>query len=358
MQILNSLRTQSNLCVLVLLFLPIKFFANDTASLPLTEGPASGQEQQTDKSTSFVIHGRLNSFSTGGSAPGPHTEADFEFARGYPQWRLKVEYLKLPGRGPIYREFAGDGLDVYQVTSWDRKMILESANGTSNTNTEIGRAYPGAIPTDAVPIDYAAWFAFAGPEYLASLTNDRMHNIFHDLETNSVLFEATFAETFPRMMETVRMFRPGIRLRPAAIDVNSGRVVKPPQIIYPAPFNDGFVGAAYTTTRWTNAQGHTFPKEFRLLYQDLRKDRVSGGAYRLETTAVIIGSVSDIKLNDDSQVFGPKVTSAMTFIDQRLNGIVGNAVYTSKTSGWLDRSDPGFTNKVAALRGISLTNAR
>ncbi|HEX5221420.1 MAG TPA: hypothetical protein VFZ59_17790 [Verrucomicrobiae bacterium] len=297
--------------------------------------------------TAYKVQGELQTFTVTETATNSHTDALFEMVSQGKQWRLKVEYVRLPSKGPKYREFAGDGTDIYQLVSWDPALI----DNTKSSNTEMARVSRGDIPDIATPVDYAAWFAMAGHHYFKSRTNSSMRNIFFDVRTNSVNFQASFSERYPSSMRNLRIYKPGLRYFRSKKAADGNITKPPPPVRLPPPYDAGFIGAEYQTLSWTNTSAVEIPSEFRLDYFALRSNPMTGG-YELARTDVINGrvlSVTEIEAASDEQML-PMLTSKTTIIERRLEGVVGTAVYDSRQAGWADGKDPKFTNTVKVLR--------
>jgi hypothetical protein len=282
----------ANIVTFALLLGPNAQGASQPSGLPEQLGSKTNQ-------VTFSVRGELRSFTIAGSTSLSHSEALFTISSTNGGWSLKIDYIKLPGRGPKYREFVWDGVNISQAVAWDA-MVLKGASQSDHHGTEFMHIFRGAIPINVDPIDYAAWFAFAGSHYFRSLTNGSMRNIFHELEMTTAKYDISFSAEAPHSIANVCIYRPGVRVPPGQTNLRDRRVIKPVPLVYPPPWDPGFIGAEYTTTSWTNVNGYQFPRDFRLAYRNLHKDSGTG-EYSLDATASIIGRVLSITVTSTAR---------------------------------------------------------
>ncbi len=302
----------------------------------------------TDASAPYSLHGRLESFTVIYGKTNLHSEAEFDFARSNSEWWLRVRYVHLPGKGPKYREFAGDGTDIFEVVSWGRELVQKNAPGVDNPNTEIAHVSRGVMPSSATPVDYAAWIALAGNYYFQPLPGHGfMPCLFHDLSTNRVSYQVILSDVAPRVVSNLKIYRPGVRFLPSQQLVDRSAASLGP-LVYPPPYDQGFIGAEYRVVGWTNLNGLLHPTDFRLDYFNLRKQPATG-LYEPKLTDSVIGTVTSISNAAIASPLRPSITTNMTIIDQRLRGSAGTAVYDSSVQGWLDSRDPQFASTVKKM---------
>ena len=309
--------------------------------LPLLIGhlaSAASSPDNPENSSQTVDAILAHGVATGHSDEGAPYELSFEATLAETRdWLLKLTYTKLPGKGPIYMEYASDGKDLYQMTSWPPSYM-----DAGNADSDVGRVSRGEVPGDAMLVDYLPWFAFCSGDYLRRRDDGMMKNIFYwMMRTNSLRFEAQFHPADPQLPKHVKLFKPG-EFQPR----RTPRVgEKPLSIRLPKPFHEGHVWLEYLTLSTTNFAGRILPARFGLKLWELEN---SDSGPTLSHSMPYQGRLTSAEPVKVTLPLRPALTSRTVIVDRRQDAVF--LKYHTNQASWLNRSDFAQDATIQPLR--------
>lgn len=264
----------------------------------------------------------------------PLIQADFEVWSDGMHWRFVINYLKRRmGSGPARVDYASDGFDTYIVFAGNTNAIVTGNNGPTAAHFASGEVTKGQMPLGAEATELAVWSAFCANSYFSKLTEGLCANIFNPVgwPTNKVRFDY---ETTNGMVQEVNFYKPEF------VNV-SGDDKKPRFKMYPAPFNNGYVGAEYRLTKSQDG----LPKVFTFCMYNLAPINLKSPA----RTAMTIGTVRMSEKIEAKESFRPQMSTNDLIIDRRNLLGYGGIVYKTTNFGWLERNDPDLVRKLASI---------
>lgn len=259
-------------------------------------------------------------------------------------WRNILEDLGVRDgkkQGVASWETAFDGTDHYKIVRLTNST--KPVDRTLSSYAEHGYVKTGELSTEESLTLNLLWLAFESGNYFANLKEPLMLSIFPAPPTNQLHFSIQstlegsglpehLSINFPGIFGVVRMVEPAGSERDREPHLVTNRVV------YPAPFDRGYVAGDYQVLSKTNIDKWEVPLAVKFDYFVLRPtmppkvERVL-----MERTSVVVTGLEVDRMPESVDVRPVFSSSQAHIYDYRFTNIAPQLGYPEKSKKWLDR---------------------
>jgi hypothetical protein len=259
----------------------------------------------------------------------PKAEAIFSAELESKKYILTVTNIKLPGKGPLKREFAFHDGSTFQTYVWNPVDLPDPSKGGFYDNATIAKVFTGTVPRELFPSLLGPWLTYCSHIHpFKGITNSlAFPNIFPDIQVDGLTVDNLDRTGVRFGIGSVSFLKPGLRFKP---DVSGN-------VYLPVPFDRGYVGATFRVLAKTNVSGYALAQRSEMFYTNFVPDHAGIPAALRPTDHVVVELIS-AHIGSRSGVFEPKLDPESTVSDER-GGPIAAAVYEAKSVGWLKNSD-------------------